>query len=171
MVIKKHQAIVAGLSVVAFAMAGVAFAATGSILTNGGVGQVAGNSQSFGVAVCNGGTTATSLAVPVLVSANGASVTASSEPSIQPDACAYTYVDYSQFGMTAGQTYSVVATIDPGHTVIKNSDNAATYTVTMPSAQMAAAAGDNTVADQSTNFLATIGAAFVNFFASLRNLF
>ena len=162
----------AGIAAVAGILAFSAFTAmaAGYTLTNGGFGQVAGNNDSFGIAVCNGGKQATTQAVPVSVSANGATVTVSSASSIAPGKCEYTYLQYSQLSMAAGNTYDVAVTIDPSHTLSANANNSASYNITVPGAPVAAAQSEGTTSG-SGNFLATIGSAFAHFFASLKNIF
>jgi hypothetical protein len=134
----KHTA----LSIFVFAsiftvVAAPALAATIS-LSNGGVGQVATNPSQFGIAVCNDGASALAQGVPVTVSTNGQTVALSSANSIAVGSCGYTYLSYSQFGMQAGQTYTVTTTIDPKHTVTSNTNNSAEYSVTVPAQQAAA---------------------------------
>lgn len=172
--IQNKRGVVLGFSLVVLAASAIAALAlaAGVTLTNGGLGQVAGNTQSFGVAVCNGGASAVSQSVPVTVSSNGQTATVSSAAPIAAGVCTYSYVNYGALGMAAGQAYSVSVTIDPNKTVISNSNNQATYSVTVPPATVAAAnPGATTASTQPTSFLATIGAAFANFFTALKNLF
>ena len=159
----KNKTFILGLATVGLfgSLVFSAFAA-GVVLTNGGLGQVAGNTTSFGLAVCNGGTKAISQSVPVAVSANNQTVTISSAASIQPGACEYSYANYADLGMVAGQTYSVSVTI--------NSTSQANYSVTVPSAQTAEATPAATN-PQPTDFLGSIGAVFMNFFAAIKSLF
>ena len=157
---------VAGWGALAFS----AFAAS-VVLTNGGLGQIAGNTQSFGLAVCNGGAVTIAQSVPILVSVNGTTATITSAASIAPGVCEYSYANYNQLGMVAGQTYSVNTTIDPNRTLISNSNNQATYSITVPAAQTAAVTTGGNTTTGSTNFLGSIGAIFTNFFAAIRNLF
>src|SRR5665213_526323 len=115
-IIAKYYSVIVGVVMVSLmSVAGVTVAAS-VVLTNGGLGQVAGNTQSFGLAVCNNGKQAVMQPVPVLVSANGMATTISSASSIQPGVCQYSYANYSDLAMMAGQTYAVSVTIDPGHT-------------------------------------------------------
>lgn len=132
---KKALISIIGLTVLAIPAASFAASVT---LTNGGLGQVASNPSQFGVAVCNGGTKAISQSVPVSVSVNGQTANISSTASIAAGSCQYSYVPYSELDMQAGKTYSVSATIDPQKTLITNSNNQATYSVTVPGAQSAA---------------------------------
>jgi len=119
-------AVVAVLGMAAIAIPAASFAATAT-LKNGGVGQVAGNTASFGVAVCNKGSKVVTASVPVTVTVNGASTEVSSAPSIAAGACAYTYVSYASLGMQPGKTYSATVTINGGDT--------ASYTITVPGTQ------------------------------------
>ena len=170
--IQKQRGAVSGVfaaifAVAALAVAGSAFAA-GTILSNGGLGQVAGNTQSFGVAVCNGGTATVAQSVPISVTSNGQSASVPSNAPIAPGVCTYSYVNYNALNMSAGGTYSVNVTIDPSHTVISNTNNQANYSVTVPGGPVAVAPETNA---QPVGFIAVIGAAFANFFAALKNLF
>lgn len=125
-------AAIAGLIAMVFAAIPAASFAAGVVLRNGGLGQAASNESQFGVAVCNGGTVAVTKSVPVSIAANGKSASVTSASAIAPGACEYSYVSYSQFAMRAGATYSVAVTIDPQKTLITNSDNQASYSVTVP---------------------------------------
>jgi hypothetical protein len=136
--------------------------AAGVTLTNGGLGQVAGNASSFGVAVCDGGKSALTASVPVSVTANGVSISTNSASNIAAGACEYTYVPYSQFNMQAGNTYTVNVTIDSNHATITNTNNQTSYSVTVPSS--ATAAGTADVSAQSGNI-------FTSFWHWLTNLF
>lgn len=106
--------------------------AAGVSLTNGGLGQLAANTQQFGAAVCNTTTNAFTGSVPVSITVGSETIIVSTTPSISGGQCEYTYVNYSRFGMQGGQTYSVAVTIDPQHTVISNTNNEATYMITVP---------------------------------------
>ncbi|HEX4104114.1 MAG TPA: hypothetical protein VHZ04_01385 [Candidatus Paceibacterota bacterium] len=139
-----------------FAVALPALSLAASItLTNGGLGQIAADTTNFGVAICNGSKTALSASVPVSVTANGVSETTNSAGSIAAGVCEYTYLPYSQFNMQAGGTYSVAVAIDPNHTVITNTNNQTSYSVTVPTAQASAgaqgSAGTADVSAQSGN--------------------
>jgi hypothetical protein len=163
---KKTLISIIGLA--ALAIPAASFAA-GVVLTNGGLGQVAANPSQFGVAACDGGTKTVNQSVPISITVNGQSATISSAASIAPGACEYSYIPYSQLGMQAGQTYSVAVTIDPQKTLISNSNNQATYSVTVPGGLAAAAnsaAGANT-ADVN----AQSGNIFASFWHWLTNLF
>jgi len=134
---KSSFAAIAGISML-LASASVSLAA-GAILRNGGLGQIAGNIQNFGVAACNGGTKAVSQSVPISVVSNGATVGILSASPIGAGACTYSYLSYSQFGMQAGKTYPVTVTIDPAHTLATNKDNQTIYSVTVPGVPAASA--------------------------------
>lgn len=164
----KNINLAVGVSAVLLGVVASSAFAAGVVLTNGGLGQAAANQQSFGIAVCNGSAVAINKTVPVTVSANGITIPMVSAPSIAAGQCAYSYVNYNQFNMKAGQSYTVAVTIDPNKTVITNANNQATYTVAVPNQQ-----GTTTAANSSANgnFIAVIGSAFANFFASLKNLF
>lgn len=125
--------------------------AAGYTLTNGGLGQIAGNTANFGVAVCNGGKTATTASVPMAVTANGVGITTNSASNIAAGACAYTYLPYSEFNMQAGKAYDVSVAIDPNHTAITNTNNQTSYTVTVPSSTGNAGTAD--VNAQSGNLI------------------
>jgi hypothetical protein len=145
------------LSVAALALPALSLAASVT-LTNGGLGQIAGNTQNFGVAVCNGGSATVSQSVPVAVTVGSQTGSILSASSIKAGACAYSYLAYSTFGMQAGNTYSVAVTIDPQHTVITNTNNQTTYSVTVPGNAVAQAPGANAngtadVSAQSGNWL------------------
>ncbi len=129
---KKYLISIIGLAAL---LPAASFAAS-AVLKNGGLGQVASNQTQFGVAVCNGGSVGISQSVPVSVSTNGETATVSSVAPIASGACEYSYVPYGQLGMQAGQTYSVVVTIDPAKTLVAKSDEA-TYSVTVPGGQAA----------------------------------
>jgi hypothetical protein len=137
--------------------------AAGISLNNGGVGQVASNPSQFGISVCNNGSAAVTQSVPVSVSVNGQTATVQSAAPIAGGACAYAYLDYSQFGMQAGNTYSASVTIDPQKTAITNSDNQASYSVAVPGAGAQGTAGTADVNAQSGNFFTMI----FNWFAGL----
>jgi hypothetical protein len=136
--------------------------AAGVSLHNGGLGQAAQNTQSFGVAVCNDGTQALNQTVPISVTANDKTVTVPSAASIKPGNCAYSYLTYAPFGMWAGTTYSVSVTIDPDHSVITGSNNQASYSVTVPKASVAAAP-----AQTPANGIANVSFQSGNFFTML----
>lgn len=158
---KKSLIVFLGLSVFAFP-ATIVFAASRPVLTNGGLGQVAANPDSFGVAVCNGGTQTLTQSVPVSVTTNGQTASVSSAASIKAGGCEYSYLAYSQLGMQAGGTYSVTVTID--------SKDKATYDITIPSSPVAVAPvatpvqATANVSDQSGNFFSTIFNWFANLF-------
>lgn len=155
---KQSIVVLAALSAIALPL--VSMAAT-SDLTNGGLGQSAGNMQSFGVAVCNSGGKATTQSVQISVTANGETVTIPSAASIKPGACAYSYLDYSQLGMQTGGTYTVTATLDTSHV--------ATYSVTVPGGnpKPVAVAGTNANVKGTANVNAQSG----NFFTDIANWF
>jgi hypothetical protein len=111
-----------------------ALAAPAVLLQHAGVGQKAGDTANFGVAICNNGTQSVPGATPFQVTANGKAVNATVAGPLAAGACKYTYLAYSSFGMTVGNTYSVVVSIDPSHTVTTNTDAPATYSITVPSA-------------------------------------
>lgn len=122
----------------------IAFAASGALLlpvismaagvslVNGGLGQAAGDTNDFGVAVCNHGAQAVAQSVLVSVTANNTTKSVSSAPSISAGACAYSYLPYREFGMAAGKTYAVSVTVDPQQTVTKS--DTTSYSVTVPGA-------------------------------------
>jgi CARDB len=128
---KKTFATIVAFSAILFLPTLSAFAA-GITLTNGGLGQAASTPNQFGVAVCNTGATALSQSVPVSVTVNGQSQTISSASSIAVGACAYAYLPYSQFNMQPGTSYTAQVVIDPGATVISNTNNSASYSITVP---------------------------------------
>jgi len=130
--------------------------AAGVTLTNGGLGQSAGNASQFGVAVCNGGKTSVTASVPVSVSANSVNATVDSASSIAAGACAYTYLPYNQFGMKAGSTYTVSVTIDPNHTMATNANNQTSYSVTVPGGNGAQTSATADVSAQSGNIFSSI---------------
>ncbi len=118
-----------------------AFATTGGVLKNSGIGQRAGDTTQFGVGVCNKGTAKLTSSVTVVVNAN--SVT--QYPTINSLAvgqCGFAYEPYATFNMASGQTYSVRVTIDPQHSFAENADTQATYSVTVPGGEVL---GANTV--------------------------
>lgn len=155
--------LIVSAGVAAFALPAVMFAA-GVNLYNGGFGQIAGNTQKFGVAVCNGGTQTVTQSVPITVAVGGQTATAVSAPPIKPKACAYSYLTYSALNMQAGKTYSVTVTIDPGRTLISNSNNQTVYGVTVPGAPAAA----NAVSPSQT---ANVNVQSGNFFSVIANWF
>jgi hypothetical protein len=130
-------------------------------LQNGGLGQLANNVQNFGVAVCNGGASAVNQSVPVSVSASNQTASVLSASSIAKGACTYSYLSYAQLNMQPGSTYTVVVTIDPNRTVISNSNNQTSYTVTVP--------GAIAQAPSSANGTANVGVQSGNFFSMLLN--
>lgn len=158
------------LALAAAVIPAMSFAA-GMTLVNGGLGEVASQPSSFGVSICNQGATALTTPVPVLVTSNGESATVNSMAPIAPGACAYSYLAYGQLGMTAGNTYSVIVTIDPNDTVIANTTaQTASYSVTVPGTQTAQTqnAGDMGTANvnaQSGNFFSAIWGWFVGLFS------
>ena len=131
-----------GFSAIALSAA-VAFAAAGTGLYNGGLGQVAGNTQSFGVAVCNGGAKALTQPVPVSIMVNGLAITTISASPIAAGSCAYSYVAYSSFQMSPGKAYQVAVAIG-------SSKQPATYLITVPT-NTAATAPVVHGADQTAN--------------------
>jgi len=112
-----------------FVSLGVAMAASasGASLANGGFGQRSTDPSSFGFAVCNKDTAAFSGSVPVSVVANGVTQNISVAESLTAGACAYSYLPYATFNMTAGNTYSITVTV--------NGQDQATYaSILVPSA-------------------------------------
>lgn len=166
---KQSIARIFGFSILLLAPMVPAFAAS-VVLTNGGLGQVAGNTQSFGIAVCNKGTQALGQSVPLSVSAAGQVAAIESTAPTPAGSCSYTYVNYSQFGMTAGQTYTVTVTIDPQHTLTSNANNQATYDVTVPGTSAQAETETQTAASGNNNLLAYLGSVLVNFFSALKSI-
>jgi hypothetical protein len=67
--------------------------------------------------------------------------------------------------MQAGQTYSVSVTIDPTHSVISNTNNQATYSVTVPATATAAAT------TTTNNGTANVNAQSGNFFTAILHWF
>jgi|GEM_PF-2437709 hypothetical protein len=166
---KKTTAFLFGISAVLLGASANLSLAAGVALTNGGLGQIANSPQQFGIAVCNGGAQALTNSVPVAVVVGDKNATIPSASSIAPKQCAYSYAPYSQFDMQPGQTYSVNVAIDPQHSVITNTDNQATYSVTVPS-QEAATNGAGLTADASdqlSNPFAAVWNWFVGLFKSL----
>ncbi|HVN26033.1 MAG TPA: hypothetical protein VMT99_00050 [Candidatus Paceibacterota bacterium] len=98
--------VLAACSLVASAAVLPAFAA-GNALTVNSIGQRSDDLSTFGFSVCNADWQTQTSAVPVTVEANGVSVVSQSAAPIEPGACAYTYLPYSQFGMVGGRTYGV----------------------------------------------------------------
>lgn len=109
-----------------------ALAASAVVLGHAGIGQKAGDTANFGVAICDNGTQATAGAVPFAVTANGKTVSATVSGPLAAGACQYTYLAYSSFGMTSGSSYSVTVTIDPNQTVTTNVAAPANYMLTVP---------------------------------------
>ncbi len=161
---KKILIVSAGVAALALPLAVLA---AGVNLYNGGLGQVAGDMQNFGVAVCNGGAKAVTQAVPVTVAVGGQTATVTSASSIQPKACAYSYLTYGALSMRTGKTYSVTVTIDPVRTLISNSNNQTVYSITVPGAAAALNGGQNQTANvnaQSGDFFSMIKNWFSNLF-------
>jgi imidazole glycerol phosphate synthase subunit HisF len=160
---KKHLIGLLGVSVgLSAVVLPVVSLAAGVNLYNGGFGQVAGNAQNFGVAVCNGGTSAVTQSVPVSITVGSQTVSVSSAASIAAGKCEYTYLPYGQLGMQAAGTYSVTVTIDPNRSLISNINNQSTYNVTV--------AGNTTAqAGNSAPETANANAQSGNFFAMLFN--
>jgi hypothetical protein len=130
----KKITIFAALAVVGLiGSAMVAFADTGVVLVNSGLGQKAGDVTDFGVAVCDQGSVALSHAVPISVTVNGVTVSANSPASLAVGGCGYTYLNYHSFNLSTGQTYSVQTIIDPQGTTVSNSNTQALYSMTVPS--------------------------------------
>lgn len=165
----KKLTIVLGLSAVLLPVA-ASFAATGVDLYNGGFGQAADNTQGFGVAVCNGGTKTVAQSVPVSVAVGGQTATTLSASSIKPSGCEYSYLNYSDLAMQAGKTYSVTVTIDPGRTLISNTNNQATYAVTVPGTPVAVAPSEN-AAHETANVNFQSGDFFSMVFDWLKGFF
>lgn len=136
--------------------------AAGANLYNGGFGQVSGNTQNFGVAVCNGGTKAVTQSVPVSVTVNGSSAQVFSASSIEAQKCEYSYLSYGQLGMQAGKSYEVSVTIDPQRSFISNTNNQTSYGVTVPAAQTAQT-------NAATNETANANAQSGNIFSAILN--
>lgn len=146
----------------ALAMPAASFAA-GINLYNGGLGQIAGDMQTFGVAVCNGGPKAVSQSAPVSVAVGGQTAYIVSMFPIKAGVCAYSYLTYGQLGMASGGTYSVTVTIDPARTVITNANNQAVYKVAVPAVKVSAAAPAVAGKEETANANAQSG----NFFNML----
>lgn len=159
---------VSALGLAAAVVPAMLFAAN-MTLVNGGLGQIASQPTSFGVSVCNQSATALTMPVAILVTTNGKSATVNSVAPIAPGACEYSYLPYSELGMTAGNTYSVIVTIDPNHTVISNTTTqTATYSVTVPGTQTAQVNAGNETANvnaQSGNFFSAIWSWIVGLFS------
>lgn len=166
-IMKSVMGAILGISIATIAIA-PALAATGVILHNGGLGQTAGDTKNFGVAVCNGGTKAVTQSVLVSVSANEATADIASASSIAAHKCEYTTVAYAAFNMQAGQSYQVSVTIDPKHTIISNTDNQASYNITVPAGQTAQT---NVAANGSANANAEAGNVFASIFQWLAHFF
>jgi len=108
--------------------------AGGLVLSNSGLGQKVGDTTNFGVAVCDNGNVAVTTDIPISVAANGATSAAKISAPIMAGACGYAYLSYAAFNMTAGNTYSVQAVIDPANTLGATIDGGpASYTVIVPS--------------------------------------
>jgi hypothetical protein len=166
----KNTFVFIGVSaIMLFAWAASSFAA-GLDLVNGGLGQVATNPQQFGIAVCDKGSQPVSASLPIAVDTNGQMETISSAASIAAGQCEYSYLDYSQLNMQPGQSYSVNVTIDPQHTEISNSDNSATYSVTVPGKMSATQTGAGLTANASNQLSSPIAAFFNWFFGLFKRL-
>ncbi len=134
-----------------------AFAATAILLQHAGVGQKARDSASFGVAICNNGTQSVPGATPFTATVNGATVSANVAGTLIAGACKYTYLPYGSFGMTAGNTYTVVVSIDPSHTIANaTTDAPATYSVTVPGAGKVLGANTSMSSAERTSLLAQL---------------
>lgn len=156
-----NKKIVTTLGVISIALSvATAFAAVKPALTHGGLGQIAGDTQNFGVAVCNSGTKAVAQAASLSVNANGRTVTVNSAAPINAGACTYTYLSYAQFGMEQGRTYPVAVTIDG------NTGGQATYSLAVPTTSQAAAV--KAAAAQAT---ADVNVQSGNFFSMIANWF
>lgn len=147
-----------GFSAVALPAAAFAAGAGTPNLYNGGFGQIAGNTQDFGVAVCNGGAATVTQAVPVSVAVGGQTANILSPAPLKPGACAYSYLTYSQLGMQAGASYSVTVTV--------NGASQAVYRITVPGGAAAGAATLN-----AANGTANANAQFGDFFTMMQNWF
>ena len=151
----KNKLIFAGIAGMGLlVMVAPAFAASAIVLRHAGIGQRAGDTTSFGVAICNNGTQAVSGVVPFRVSANGKTVNATVNGALAAGGCQYTYLTYSSFNMTVGVSYSVSVAIDPNHTVTTNVDAPATYMLSVPgSAGKVLGASTSIPSDQSSQML------------------
>ncbi len=140
-----------GLAVITVVSLSAAAFAAGANLTSGSVGQRASDTSSFGVAVCNNGTATQAVSVPVTITANGATVSSQSNPSIAAGACSYTYLPYASFSMGGGKSYIVQVAV--------NGADAQSYSVDVPGAVLGASAVNLTAAgpvDQNRiNLMAT----------------
>lgn len=150
------------LSFATLVLPAVSFAA-GINLYNGGFGQIAGDTQNFGVAVCNGGEKTVDQPALVSVAVAGQTAAVLSASPLPQGSCGYSYLNYSQLGMQAGGTYSVTATIDPGHTLISNSNNQAVYRITVPR--------NLTITIPASNETAIVNTQSGDFFTMLANWF
>lgn len=140
------------------------FAAGQADLYNGGFGQPVAKPDSFGVAVCNRGANALTGAVPVDLAVNGHTAQILSAASIASGKCEYSYLAYGDLGMQAGQGYSV--------SVVVNHGDQSTYDVTVPGAEVMAAAkstqnqnsGTANASQQSGNIFSMMLRWFLNLF-------
>ncbi|MDE2018867.1 MAG: hypothetical protein KGJ13_00805 [Patescibacteria group bacterium] len=128
----KNKLIFSGIVVGLLAATLPALAAVPGVqLGHGGIGQKAGDTTDFGVAICNNGAQTVS-AVPFAVTLNGKTVAATVDGPLSAN-CQYTYLTYSIFDVTAGNTYSATVAIDPNHILGTAAVAAlATYTITVP---------------------------------------
>jgi hypothetical protein len=147
---KKNASLFVGFFAILVVGASPSFAASISLnLSNGGLGQSASNPRQFGVAVCNKSGTAITSSVPVSISVGGKSATISSAASIASGQCQYSYVDYAQFDMQPGQTYSVDVAINSQSGAISGASNEAVYSVTVPAQTTAVVNNNNLTANAS----------------------
>jgi hypothetical protein len=135
--------IVGAVAVLGFAT--VSLAASGLTLVSAGLGQKAGDTMQFGVAICNQGGSSLASPAPLSVTANNTTVVVNSAAPLSVGACGYAYLSYGTFGMSAGKTYSVQVVIDPNKTLGATIGAPAFYTVAVPSA--GSVLGANTISD------------------------
>lgn len=129
----KNRLILAGAAAVIAVSVLPAFAASGVVLSNGGIGQRVSDPSNFGIAICNKGSKSLAQAVPLWITANGKSATINSAAPIAAGSCGYSYASYASLSLAAGNTYTVSVIIDPDKSVVGAGTNTqANYTITVP---------------------------------------
>ena len=116
--------------VLAVPFAAAAQTVQGVDLYNGGFGQQAKSTTTFGIAICNGGNQAPSQSVPVVIAGNGKTQSLLvNQVYLGPGICRYEYVSYSSFAMQGGNIYNIGVTIDPGNVIPESNkkNNQTTY--------------------------------------------
>jgi len=164
----KNKLMYAGVVAAFLAAAIPALAATtGIALRHAGIGQKAGDTANFGVAICNNGTQTISGSTPFTVTANGHTANVVVVGPLAGGSCKYTYLAYSSFGMAAGATYSVNVSIDPSHTVTSNVDAPAVYSLKVPGQVLGASAVSDAERQSMLDQLASMAAILHNLLVKL----